>query len=659
MGETIFAVVVSALALNVNAQNDTLTRQVHELEGVEVVSAKAGRNITSAAPLQLISSEKMELLGVQTMAEALNHMAGIAVRDYGGAGGMKTVSVRGIGSRHTSVIYDGMALSDCQTGEIDLSRYSLDNVRNLQLVIGDGDNIFVPARTNAAAAYLAIENMLPPTQNHRPHVKGRLTYGAWNTVAPSFYYGRSITDRVALSVQGEFLHSDNDYPFRLYNVRLVTREHRTNSMMNAGHAEGNVNWQINRHATLSGKLYYYDSNRELPGIVHLYTHANDETLHERNAFGQLGFRTKLGEQWWLMLNAKLNWAQSNYHNGTPGSSLIDAEYNQSEFYTSAALMYSPCPWLALDYSADYFLNRLNSSQSYYSKPSRHSLLQSAAAKVHTGRFTLTGRLLWSNYLEHVEMGAAGSNAHRLSPSVSASYRLLTGEELYLRAFWKSIFRMPTFNELYYYHIGPATLKPEKTSQWNVGLTYRKVLQAVSFEATADVYINKVEDKIIVIPFNMFVWRMMNLAKVGTHGMDLTANVRWTAAPKHTLEWTGNYSWQRAENQTNRQSANYGNQIAYTPEHSCSATTTWLNPWLNMSCTIYALSRRWTTNEHAAGTRMAGYGEMHVSAYRTFAVGATKLTARASLLNVTNKQYDIVAHYPMPGRSWRVSLTIEL
>jgi outer membrane cobalamin receptor len=79
----------------------------------------------------------------------------------------------------------------------------------------------------------------------------------------------------------------------------------------------------------------------------------------------------------------------------------------------------------------------------------------------------------------------------------------------------------------------------------------------------------------------------------------------------------------------------------------------------MSCTIYALSRRWTTNEHAAGTRMAGYGEMHVSAYRTFAVGATKLTARASLLNVTNKQYDIVAHYPMPGRSWRVSLTIEL
>ena len=88
----------------------------------------------------------MMRMGMHSMTDALKHMAGLSVRDYGGAGGMKTVSVRGIGARHTAVVYDGIALSDCQTGEIDLSRYSLDHLSSVSLVIGDDDNIFQPAR---------------------------------------------------------------------------------------------------------------------------------------------------------------------------------------------------------------------------------------------------------------------------------------------------------------------------------------------------------------------------------------------------------------------------------------------------------------------------------------------------------------------------------
>ena len=36
----------------------------------------------------------------------------------------------------TGVSYDGVMLSECQSGEIDLSRYSLDNVAHLTLTIG-------------------------------------------------------------------------------------------------------------------------------------------------------------------------------------------------------------------------------------------------------------------------------------------------------------------------------------------------------------------------------------------------------------------------------------------------------------------------------------------------------------------------------------------
>ena len=75
----------------------------------------------------------MVRLGIFDIEQALRHMSGITVKDYGGAGGLKTVSARGIGAKHTAVVYDGVALTDCQTGAIDLSRYSMDNMQSVAL----------------------------------------------------------------------------------------------------------------------------------------------------------------------------------------------------------------------------------------------------------------------------------------------------------------------------------------------------------------------------------------------------------------------------------------------------------------------------------------------------------------------------------------------
>ena len=81
---------------------------------------------------------------------------------------MKTVSVRGFGSKHTGVSYDGVMLSECQSGEIDLSRYSLENVDELSLVIGDNDDIFIPARQVSTTSVLNVKTISPPTADRRP-----------------------------------------------------------------------------------------------------------------------------------------------------------------------------------------------------------------------------------------------------------------------------------------------------------------------------------------------------------------------------------------------------------------------------------------------------------------------------------------------------------
>ena len=648
----------------------------------------------------------MTRMGMHSMTDALKHMAGLSVRDYGGAGGMKTVSVRGIGARHTAVVYDGIALSDCQTGEIDLSRYSLDHLSSVSLVIGDDDNIFQPARNQAAAATLRLvtecqSNTVTEYQGGKEfvdrdvtllpsHFVTLLNVGSFGLVNPSFRlssppYGEGSRGRLLFSAIGEFFHADNDYPFTLQNVSLTTRERRTNSRMNTWHGELNADWQLNANNILSGKVYYYGSNRRLPGIVHYYTNENHERLCDVNAFGQLRFRSTLTDRLALLVNAKYNWSHTDYQNRTPGSGIGDAKYWQREAYGSASLLYAPTSWLSLDYALDVQENSLNSTLSLYDAHSHRTLLlQCLAAKAQWLRLTLVARTLyhlsWSRSSNSSSSSSSSGSSREtsssyssLAPSLSASYQLLPDKELYLRLMGKHIFRLPTFNELYFYHIGASALRPERASQFDVGVTWESggrqsgaaSASPLHLSLTADMYVNRVTDKIVAVPFNMFVWRIMNLDRATIVGADAVGDVSWRLSMSHMLALNANYSWQRAMNSTVRVSPVYHFQLPYVPQHSLCATLSWENPWVCASVTNSVQSCRWTTVEHTEGTRMPGFGVTDLSFWRSFSLptwvsrGGAPITLRFTMQNLFDRQYAIVAHYPMPGRSWRMQLVFPI
>ena len=648
-------------------QTDSSAVAGQQIEEV-VVSARRNRRVDATSPAQTLDNRRMRLLGIGSMAEALKHVAGITVRDYGGAGGMKTVSVRGIGSRHTAVVYDGIALSDCQTGEIDLSRYAVDGLAGLSLQIMDTDELLQPARNTSAANTLFLNAVPADTPDLSPQtMRATLALGSFGYVSPTFRYSRQLSRQLRLSALGAYTYAENDYPFTLHNVQLVTRERRRNSRMNSGHGELNVQWKVNADNSFTAKAFYDDSNRRLPGIVHLYTNENDERLHEQTAFAQMQWQSRLTPRWQLLVSGKWNWASTDYRNGMPTGGVASARYVQREGYASAALTFKATGMLSLGYAADYIWNGIDGSMGDYRKPSRHTVLQVVSAKVAARRLTVIGKVAGGIYLERraengersAEREEGRAERGQVSPSLSSSFRLLSAERLYLRASLKQVFRMPTFNELYFYHLGSTDLRPERTQQLNVGLAWTHNFgRQIDLSLTGDAYINKVKDKIVAIPFNMFVWRMMNLAKVRSHGFDFTADAQWRLQRGHTIGLTGNYSLQNVQNRTSKASPHYNKQVAYVPQTTCCLTATWQNPWANLSLTADGMSHRWATNEHAAETRLAGFAEADASIWRDFRIGKDNMTVQFSMLNIFDRQYDIVAHYPMPGRSWKLTITFS-
>lgn len=83
------------------------------------------------------------------------------MKDYGGLGGLKTISIRNLGAAHTAVSYDGIAVSNSQAGQIDIGRFATDNISTLSLSIGQSDNLLQSARMYASAGILHIVTEQP------------------------------------------------------------------------------------------------------------------------------------------------------------------------------------------------------------------------------------------------------------------------------------------------------------------------------------------------------------------------------------------------------------------------------------------------------------------------------------------------------------------
>ena len=157
---------------------------------------------------------------------------------------------------------------------------------------------------------------------------------------------------------------------------------------------------------------------------------------------------------------------------------------------------------------------------------------------------------------------------------------------------------------------------------------------------------------------MFVWTNVNVGKVKGHGIETSATWNHRFTDRYAILFSANYGWQRSENRTNSESPYYGYQIAYTPEHQGSAAISFENPWVNLSVHGYAVSKRHANNNHYEGTDIDGYAEFGLTAYRDIRLWGGTLKVRADVKNILDKQYEIVAKYPMPGRSYQISINYK-
>lgn len=653
------------------------TTRIHPINEVTIVGRSRHLETRSTNPLHILTNQQFDQLNVLQVSDAVKFFPGVNVRDYGGIGGLKTVSVRSLGASHTAVSYNGVTITDVQTGQIDIGRFSLDNVQFISLHNGQSDQIFQPARSFASASMLSIKTIDPVFEAHQNwkasvNIKG----GSFGLVNPAFLLQHRINQRTAITASGEWMYAHGQYPYLLeYSYRtdgITSMEKRQNTQVQNLRFETSLHSRWSATESFRLKTYWYSAERGLPGATIFYNthHFSSQSLSDQTAFVQAFYQQQFTPDWTLQLNAKYNYAKLNYLDTTYLNQIgrMESTYRQNEVYVSASTLFQPTEHWHFSWSTDAFTNTMRAAfeteevTNTFANPQRTSLLSVLAAKYTHEQLTATASMLSTTVLEKVQRGSTAPNHQRWSPYVGVTYQPFTQHNLRLRTFYKHIFRLPSFNDLYYTRIGNTNLRPETTHQWNVGLTYSvqpsRIIPHVSI--IADLYRNRVIDKIVAMPTkNIFIWSMTNLGLVDITGLDFTAESELKISQQTRLIFSGSHTYQRALDVTSPLNGAYGHQIPYTPRVSGSGRVALETNHITVAYSVLWSGKRFAGYQNFIENKLPGYADHQLTLLGNMVLGKTQIKAKVEILNVLNERYAIVKWFPMPGRSFRASLQLDL
>ncbi len=623
--------------------------------------------VRETIPAQTLSGEELQRLNSHSVADALRYFSGVQVKDYGGVGGIKTVNIRSMGTNHTGVVYDGVALGNAQNGQIDLGQFSLDNIEAISLHNGQKSQMLQPASDFGSAGTIYMRTRAPQfAVGETYHARGALRFGSFDLLNPSALIELKLTESVNASLSAEWLNSSGKYRFRYRRVNPAgelaydTTAIRQNGDINATRLELNLYGQM-RNGTWTAKGYNYNSERGVPGAIVNNVWRRGERIWDTNSFAQ-GSATMSWGRFTTLATAKYAFYRTHYVNNDDKQVKVDNLYRQRELYFSTSNQYVLNRRFSFSAAYDIKWNTLDADMYGFVKPDRLSHLLSAAVDIDYKRVRGQASLVATFIHDRLQGVEQPKDKRALTPAAYVSCYPTRSRDFSLRAFFKQSFRMPTFNDLYYADMGNSKLEPERVTQYNVGALYdakpRGLVSGVRL--SVDAYYNYVTNKIVAYPKGQqFRWTMLNLGKVDIRGIDALAIVVMRPARELELTIRGQYTWQRAIDVTSPADNYYRHQIPYIPHHSGSAVAnlTWREWGLNYSW-IY-VGARYNQQENIRYNYTQPWYTSDLSLSRDFYFGSCHARALVEVNNLLSQDYDVILNYPMPKRNFRISLTIEI
>lgn len=658
----VLVVLLTLLSLSNFAQkmDTTIVLDEFELEYLRM-SEDSLTNLFSTGTSYTIDYQTIQAENSPTINEVLRKVPGMHIKNYGGIGGIKTVSVRGLGGQHTGILLNNNLLVDQKSGQVDLASISTLGISAIHFNIGSVTDNTSSAKTYAYNNSINFEeNPLVFLKDQKRKIITGLGVGSFSTFNPYVNYFTKTADSSALGVIYEGVSSKGNYSYEVGEEGDKQTNKREHSQYRRHLIK--ANWIVdNSRYKIQVNGVFRNSNQELPGAVILYNPNRGQETEVTQGLVQFSYLNKIGKYKQIyrgcLTHDYTTYNDEYFSNSTGG---IKNSYKQSNAFVSAGLTRKIKSFdFFLITDLEYGTLTTNVIEGIPNRLSNYAVL---GTKFTKGRVVIDGNLLSTlvrdkNDEDHI-------TRQKITGFAGVNYQLVKGKDVYVKTSYKSSYRLPTFSDLYYNNIGNKDLVPETSRQFNLGITgVFRSKWAKQIYYSVNGYYGDIDEKIIAVPTqNLFVWSMQNIGKVTNYGTELSFLYKSKPIFKQgRLDINYAYTLQFVKDRSDETATTYNEQIIYTPQEIVNLRVTpHLNSRLSFYWNLQFIGHQFYLPENIYDNLIDAVTLHEIGLnYKVKLKKKVEIIYQISVRNLTNEQYHLVRSFPMQGRNLWTSLIFTI
>lgn len=584
-----------------------------------------------------ISDSLLARFGLEQVMSALSYAPGVYIRDYAGIGGVKTISLRGFASPNTLIMIEGLRLNSTQNGTFDLNLLPSSLLNGFEIFRSGSSFIF---GGNASAGLLNFR-----IQSEKKTFNSKISISSFNTYEFSC---RNVFRVKPLSINLgiSFLDSKGNYPFQTNQLgKIITYKRENSNFINLSAFASIKNEKQNP----SLSFFYLTSynHRGVPGAV-VQNKIESKKAYLDDIFVLTSFQTLFEIKRNSTLTFNINLKLHNEKFFDPEGIGIVTKKETSRFDNTQFTLFtnfeSKLSTIDFNLTAEITSDKLIGD----------FLNPEVKGKVH--RFSFALGTIISKEVQFLNIRTQTFISYRFDHSNDFGAQNSFGVGAKMVNIFSSLdiapnfsinFRSPSFNEMYYLNYGTINLKPEKNYSFNIDFSLNKFH---FLEPNVSLFYYLTLEKIISIPKNPIQWSAQNLGKTKSYGIEVSSKVNF---PK--ISAIISYSFQITKDATEN-SITLGKQLPYTPKELLSFSIKYLFPYeFSIKISHLYSGKRYALPDNSVTSKLPSYSIWNTGISRELTISKLKFVINLEISNIFNKGYEIFINYPMPGRSFKLTI----
>jgi iron complex outermembrane receptor protein len=612
--------------------NDTIRINEIVVRGSLLSSASDGYKLIK------VDSAVLKEYNLGNLSEIISDNTPVFIKSYG-LGGAATTSLRGTGASHTQLAWNGINIISPMLGQADISLIPAGFLDDITIYSGGAS---MSLNCGGLGGIINIETK-PDWKNGSSLLvnPGIGSFGRYNGMIKA-----RTGSKIFQTVTKAYIQSaENNFRF-LNDVNTADPfyEHRRNSQVNQVDIMQEL-YLRGRNSVTSARVWYQVADRNLPSSMLVQQTGEGESQFDKSLRTMLNYNHYNSS---TDYEISVSWFSDRLNYLNPVAS-IDSRNHSNTLIAKGGLETILGDKTRLRF---IFNNELNyvKSVNYTNQKTRNVSTVTASLRrefsKNTGAVLLVRQILSDNHL--------------LIPDFSSAMDIkpIDSREYFLKFSFSRNSKVPTLNDMYWNPGGNPDLKNEYSYTGEMSWEMKgNILPALKYNTELTLFSNNIKDMIQWSPSQFSYWSPSNISNVKTSGVEAGLNLIFKSN-NFTGKFNSQYTLTNAHlNKSGDVSFISDKQLEYVPQNQINAGIrlsykSFYSSWITCFNSKRFLTADnseylpdYTLNSFIAGLRI-------ISNMNSFDL-CFKID------NVLSINYQAIAYYPMPGRSFIFSITYQL